>query len=135
MVKHILGQAIFQSIIILVVLFGSKTFIPEEFCDNHPIYRGKVGGDYCDTPTVELIKLQDIQKSLEFENPGYLQDLQDNWNSGKFYILLGILQDTEQRPIYRSFEKTTPSRHLTIVFNMFVFMQILNMICARKIHD
>jgi heme/copper-type cytochrome/quinol oxidase subunit 2 len=28
-----------------------------------------------------------------------------------------------------------PSRHLTIVFNVFVLMQIVNMICARKIDD
>ena len=32
MVKHILGQAIFQSIVILVVLFGGSGFIAEEFC-------------------------------------------------------------------------------------------------------
>jgi len=28
-----------------------------------------------------------------------------------------------------------PSRHFTIVFNSFVFMQIFNMICSRKIND
>ena len=28
-----------------------------------------------------------------------------------------------------------PSRHYTIVFNAFVFMQIFNMICSRKIND
>lgn len=32
MVKHILGQAIFQSIVILVILFGGATFIREDFC-------------------------------------------------------------------------------------------------------
>ena len=41
----------------------------------------------------------------------------------------------QQRPIYKTFEETTPSRHLTIVFNLFVFMQIFNMICSRKIND
>lgn len=44
-------------------------------------------------------------------------------------------QDEEQRTIYKDFEYITPSRHLTIVFNLFVFMQIFNMICARKIND
>lgn len=28
-----------------------------------------------------------------------------------------------------------PSRHLTVLFNAFVFLQIFNMICARKIND
>lgn len=28
-----------------------------------------------------------------------------------------------------------PSRHLTFIFTAFVFMQIFNMFCARKIHD
>lgn len=37
--------------------------------------------------------------------------------------------------MYEAFESETPSRHLTVVFNLFVFMQIFNMICSRKIHD
>jgi hypothetical protein len=37
--------------------------------------------------------------------------------------------------MYKVFEGTTPSRHLTIVFNLFGFMQIFNMICSRKIND
>lgn len=37
--------------------------------------------------------------------------------------------------MYKAFESITPSRHLTVVFNLFVFMQIFNMICARKIND
>lgn len=37
--------------------------------------------------------------------------------------------------MYKAFDSTTPSRHLTIVFNLFVFMQIFNMICSRKIND
>lgn len=32
-------------------------------------------------------------------------------------------------------EKLGPSRHLTFIFTAFVFMQIFNMICARKIFD
>lgn len=34
-----------------------------------------------------------------------------------------------------SYEKTSFSRHLTVVFNLFVFLQIFNMLAARKIHD
>ena len=32
-------------------------------------------------------------------------------------------------------EELGPSRHLTFIFNAFVFMQIFNMFAARKIHD
>lgn len=44
MVKHILGQAIFQSIVILVILFGGAKFIQEEFCGNYTIPYGKYQG-------------------------------------------------------------------------------------------
>lgn len=72
MVKHILGQAIFQSIVILTVLFGGPSFIAEEFCDNHPDYQGKVGGSYCGTATAEKISFNDIQSLLKEANPEYL---------------------------------------------------------------
>ena len=57
MVKHILGQAIFQSIVILTILFGGPGFIAEEFCATGTIYADKVGGSYCDTPTVEKLQV------------------------------------------------------------------------------
>ena len=31
--------------------------------------------------------------------------------------------------------KITDSRHLTVVFNLFVYLQVANMFCARKIND
>lgn len=37
--------------------------------------------------------------------------------------------------IYGPFANVTASRHLTMFFNIFVFMQIWNMIAARKIND
>lgn len=37
--------------------------------------------------------------------------------------------------MYGPFNDLTPSRHLTIFFNIFVIMQIFNMIAARKIND
>jgi len=32
-------------------------------------------------------------------------------------------------------EEFGDSRHFTFIFNTFVFMQIFNLICARKVHD
>ena len=46
-----------------------------------------------------------------------------------------MVQGLDGATIYRHFEGYTPSRHLTIVFNLFVLMQIFNMLCARKIND
>ena len=46
-----------------------------------------------------------------------------NWKGDKLY--LHFKEDLDKGP----------SRHFTVVFNVFVFMQIFNMICARKIDD
>lgn len=77
MVKHILGQAIFQSIVILTILFGGPSFIAEEFCDQNSIYVGKVGGNYCGSATVELITFPDLAKLKDEKtgNPDYYQSL------------------------------------------------------------
>lgn len=37
--------------------------------------------------------------------------------------------------MYSVLEGESHSRHLTVIFNLFVFMQIFNMICSRKIND
>jgi len=47
----------------------------------------------------------------------------------------GSLENFAMEPMYSKYEHITPSRHLSIVFNMFVWMQIFNMLCARKIND
>jgi len=51
------------------------------------------------------------------------------------YILSGMLNDFDLEPLYSKYKHITPSRHLSIIFNMFVWMQIFNMLCARKIND
>merc|ERR1719238_488173 len=51
------------------------------------------------------------------------------------YILSGMLEEIDLEPLYSKYKHITPSRHLSIVFNMFVWMQIFNMLCARKIND
>jgi P-type Ca2+ transporter type 2B len=52
------------------------------------------------------------------------------------YIYPGRLYDWDSTPLYQY--KTTlygPSRHMTNVFNIFVILQIFNMICCRKVND
>jgi len=45
------------------------------------------------------------------------------------------METFDLEPLYSQYNDITPSRHLSIVFNMFVWMQIFNMLCARKIND
>jgi len=57
-----------------------------------------------------------------------------NIRDGEF-ILNGMLETVDLEPLYSKYKHITPSRHLSIIFNMFVWMQIFNMLCARKIND
>lgn len=107
MKKNIVGQSIFQVIIMIVVIFFGELFIPEyeDSLDQDPIYmanrsfkwyQGIVGGTVC---------------------------------SGRFYWING-------NPDYETAFKATKnySRHYTFVFNTFVMFQIFNFINSRKIH-
>ena len=48
----------------------------------------------------------------------------------------GRLYDWDMSPLYENYYKDMgPSRHLTNVFNVFVWLQIFNMLNARKIND
>lgn len=51
------------------------------------------------------------------------------------YVYTGMLYDIDGNKLYKQFIDITPSRHLTVVFNLFVWLQIFNMLCARKIND
>lgn len=55
------------------------------------------------------------------------------------YVYPGRAYAWDGDDLYKKFRDSDddpgPSRHYTIVFNAFVFMQIFNMICSRKIHD
>lgn len=60
------------------------------------------------------------------------------WRYGKTdgYVYPGRGYDWDDEPLYQKYAKQDgDSRHMTWVFNFFVFMQVWNMICARKIHD
>ena len=95
MVKHLLGMAIYQIIIIYGIVFAGEFFFPEP----DPKWR--------------------------FERAAVSK-----------YLYPGRLYDWDNSPLYTLKESTYgPSRHMTNVFNIFVILQIFNMINARKIHD
>jgi Ca2+ transporting ATPase len=105
MTKHILGQSLFQAVILFVVVFSGHNFIPED-----PLTA--VITPEIATHPVEEYRSWDVEK-----------------------VFNGMVQGISGDPIYKPFEVLTPSRHLTFVFNMFVFFQIFNMLAARKIND
>lgn len=92
MVKHILGQAIFQSIVILTILFGGPNFIAEEFCGAGTRW-ADTAGDHCDKSTTEVLTFTAIQDDLRKGNPEYLKSLEKQWDEGSFTVLLGMVQD------------------------------------------
>jgi Ca2+ transporting ATPase len=106
MLKHIIGQAIFQLIVIFILLFAGDKFIPE-YPDSydtglfagHPEYKWSEGGR---GSTVR---------------------------SGRLYTVSG---DEDYYPIYTL--TLVSSRHFTFIFNTFVMMQVFNFINARKLH-
>jgi Ca2+ transporting ATPase len=52
------------------------------------------------------------------------------------YVYPGMLYNWDGSPLYENYEPTYgPSRHYTNVFNVFVILQIFNMINCRKIND
>lgn len=93
MVKHILGNSIYQIIIVYAIVFGGEHWFPE------PV--------------------------KEFENP-----------ASPGHLFPGRPYDFDQTPLYILKEpEWGPSRQFTNVFNVFVWMQIFNMLNARKIND
>lgn len=52
------------------------------------------------------------------------------------YVAAGRKFTFSGEPLWEHYEKEWgTSRHFTIVFAVFVYMQVFNMICARKIND
>jgi len=116
MVKHILGQAIFQAMILFIFVFAGDKFVPED--QNMPNLKYEAAiGDTGKYETREFV----MQEIVNPEN--------------KEMIISGMLANFDMTPLYSKYSHITPSRHLTIVFNMFVWLQIFNMLCARKIND
>jgi Ca2+ transporting ATPase len=106
MMKHIIGQAILQIIVMVILLFWGELFIPETADTSDPTFlvhpewkwrNGVIGGTVC---------------------------------SGRFNSISG------QEDYKPCFDATGIfSRHFTFIFNTFVMLQIFNFVNCRKIHD
>jgi len=107
MLKHIIGQSIFQLIVMMILVFAGEQFIPE-YVDKldstifagHPEWKwhnGIVGG------TVRSGRIHFINGEHDYYN---------------------ILKDTD-----------CYSRHFTFISNTFVMMQVFNFLNARKLNE
>ena len=107
MLKHIIGQSIFQLIVMIILIFWGELIIPE-YVDSydstifaqdpsHKWYNGIVGG------TVRSGRFQTIQGGDDYKT----------------------VYDATQ--VY--------SRHFTFIFNTFVMMTVFNFLNARKLHE
>lgn len=112
MVKHILGMALYQAFILFFFVFAGHLFIPE--------LGDQAWSDELTGIPYEVVKNHANPKIREW--------------TGK-YVVNGMVQGLDGVEIYRPFEAYTPSRHLSVVFNLFVLFQIFNMLGARKIND
>lgn len=106
MIKHIICQSIFQILVLLILLFGGHLFIPE-FKDG---FDSVIGSD------LEAKYFNGIAE-------GTIAD-------GRFYAINGEVGYLQWFKKYHNY-----SRHFTFIFNTFVFLQIFNFVCCRKIKD
>jgi Ca2+ transporting ATPase len=116
MVKHILGMAVYQCIVVFGIIFAGELFIPESNKKLRVTGYNWSAGD-----------LEDI---LDVCPDGH-KDMDNGSN-----IFPGRLNDWSNDPLYKCYRDVLgSSRHFTVVFTAFVYMQVFNMINARKIHD
>lgn len=124
MFKHILGQAIFQLVILLILTFAGPAFIPE--------YEDHFDTVLLAMTTDDETRLRDkgytgsMGLGIKYED-GSLNTVR----SGRRFDYSGNDPDYP-----KTLDKEySPSRHFTFIFNAFVMMQVFNFINARKIHD
>ena len=107
MTKHILYMSLFQMVLLFIFLFGGEYMIPEE-----PEFR-----------------FNELRPLVGYE-----------YDPDNTYIFPGRLYHLNGDPLYYAIMKLPgidddSSRHMTFIFNLFIWLQIINMIAARKIHD
>lgn len=105
--KHIIGQAVLQILILIVLIFWGELFIPE-YADSTDLttYAGHLDWKWKDGVSGGTIC------------------------SGRFITITG---NDDYKTAFD--EIGIYSRHFTFIFNTFVMLQIFNFINCRKIHD
>ena len=107
MLKHIIGQSVYQLILILILVFMGELFIPE----------------YVDSYDTELFAAHPEYKWHNGIVGGTVR-------SGRPYFANG---DMDYEAVYE--HTGTYSRHFTFIFNTFVMLQVFNFVNCRKLHE
>ena len=126
MAKHIIGQTALQLGILFAFVFAAPQFVPEglpEKCKGLEFARD------CDDDEW-WTNVVNLDRAVLADHP--TQRWRD-WD-GKL-VIDGTPTDLSGAVGYALFKDDGYSRHMTTVFNIFVWFQIFNMICSRKIDD
>ena len=107
MFKHIIGQALYQLTVLLVLIFAGEYIIPE----------------YVDKYDSTLFASNPEHKWLDGIVGGTVR-------SGRLKMVDG---SDDYMPVYEEFQLY--SRHFTFIFNAFVMMQVSNFVNCKKLHE
>jgi len=147
MSKHIIMQSVFQIIVLLVFAFLSPNFVNETLKDTSSAVTERFGNS-------ERTKACKMFADGLYEDPFYdavtnkkkcdgtatgcakcwkeLKIVNDNGKMRKGTNLVNFGREYNYKPLDDYYG---PSRHFTLIFNVFVWMQIFNFLNARKIED
>ncbi|KFH11447.1 calcium-translocating P-type ATPase, PMCA-type protein [Toxoplasma gondii VAND] len=116
MFRNIVGQSVYQLTVMFSLIFGAEHFVPENPWTYLSPETRRQFPDFCE--------FSDCMRDEEGVPSGF------RLRSGRRYHPFSDEEDYASR--WRV--DLGASRHYTLVFNVFVFMQIFNMINARKIN-
>ena len=122
MFKHVLGQSVYQLVILIILTFSADKFLPEYSDMNDTIvYQG-----------VQFLP-------YKYSNARLINGVYDCPNYTQYCNIVGSGRDKhiDGSHDYDKYPNAMyfPSRHYTFVFNTFVMMQIGNFFNARKLQD
>ncbi|CAD8143054.1 unnamed protein product [Paramecium octaurelia] len=126
MIKHIIGQAIYQLTVILILVFLAQEFIPEYADDYDDVIRDRIQEKMEEDS--DFVFEQSSLYHPKYNTDYYPESLR--LRSGRF---LTVTSENDFEDIFNEFR--VPSRHYTFIFNAFVFMQVFNFINSRKLND
>jgi len=134
MVKHILGISIYQIIVMFTIVFAGEKFIREED-PKYSFYGYKWTHEQLEKihHSCKEYTLEELLPALDGVNTSVLP--------GSEFIKEGLIfngrrYERNNEAHYKCYyEIFGPSKHMSVIFNVFVYMQVFNMLNARKIHD
>ncbi|XP_026190621.1 plasma membrane calcium-transporting ATPase 1 [Cyclospora cayetanensis] len=109
MFRNIIGQALYQLVVMFTLIFAGEKFIPEETWAHISDETRRQFPDFCEFSDCWTAKPHLMRSGRRFVPFSSVEDYKGSWR-----VTIG------------------PSRHYTVVFNAFVLMQLGNMFNARR---